>query len=128
MAEITRFMPPPEARMPPFALAVRHGGTLYISGIAPRDAQGHVPPGDFAAQFALCIAQLRATLDEGGSDMRHLLKVNVLLTRATDVPEMNRLYAEAFPADALPARTTSVVVALPVPDFLLEIEAIAAIP
>ena len=41
---------------------------------------------------------------------------------------MNRLYAEAFPADALPARTTCVVAALPMPGFLLEIECVAAIP
>ena len=39
----------------------------------------------------------------------------------------NRLYAAAFPAAHLPARTTCVVAALPVPDFLLEIECVVAL-
>ena len=51
----------------------------------------------------------------------------VLLTRAGDIREMNTLYAAAFPAAHLPARTTCVVAALPVPEFLLEIECIAAL-
>ncbi len=59
--------------------------------------------------------------------MTRILKTSVLLVRATDVAEMSRLYAAAFPAGHLPARTTSVVAALPVPDFLLEIEAIVAV-
>jgi enamine deaminase RidA (YjgF/YER057c/UK114 family) len=86
-----------------------------------------VPEGDFAAQFAIVIDHLKRAVTEGGSNMRSILKANVLLTRAGDVAEMNRLYAEAFPADALPARTTCVVSALPIPAFLLEIEVIAAV-
>lgn len=129
MSDIQRFMPPASGpAYPPLALAVRHGNTLYVSGIGPRDEQGRIPAGDFAAQFGLVVGQLRKVLADAGTDMRHILKVNVLLTRATDVPEMNRLYAEAFPADARPARTTCVVTALPLPDFLLEIECVAAIP
>ncbi|MGK7868666.1 RidA family protein [Falsiroseomonas sp. E2-1-a20] len=127
MPEISRFMPPAGGRQyPPFAISVRHGATLYVSGIGPMGPDG-VPEGDFAAQFALVIAHLKRAVEEGGSNMRSILKANVLLTRASDVAEMNRLYAEAFPADALPARTTCVVVALPVPAFLLEIECIAAV-
>ncbi len=56
-----------------------------------------------------------------------MLRTTVCLTRAGDLAEMNRLYAAAFAPDALPARTTAVVVALPVPGFLLEIEAVAAL-
>jgi enamine deaminase RidA (YjgF/YER057c/UK114 family) len=127
MPEISRFMPPAGGRKyPPFAIAVRHGPTLYVSGIGPMGPDG-VPKDDFAAQFALVIGHLKRALEEGGSNMRSILKANVLLTRASDVAEMNRLYAEAFPADALPARTTCVVAALPVPEFLLEIECIAAV-
>jgi enamine deaminase RidA (YjgF/YER057c/UK114 family) len=129
MPEIKRFMPPAGgAAFPPFALAVRHGQTLYVSGLGPRDAAGRIPAGDFAAQFGIVLAQLARVLEAAGTDMRHLLKVNVLLTRTGDIAEMNRLYAAAFPADALPARTTCVVAALPMPDFLLEIECVAAIP
>jgi 2-iminobutanoate/2-iminopropanoate deaminase len=129
MPEIQRFMPPADGpEFPPLALAVRHGQTLYVSGIPALGKDGSVPVGDFGAQFALVIAHLRRILLEAGTDMRHILKANVLLTREGDVAEMNRLYAETFPADALPARTTCVVSALPRPEFLLEIECVAAIP
>ena len=127
MPEISRFMPPAGGRQyPPFALSVRHGATLYVSGIGPMGPDG-VPRDDFAAQFAIVIGHLTRALEEGESNMRSILKANVLLTREGDLAEMNRLYAAAFPADALPARTTCVVSALPVPDFLLEIEVIAAV-
>lgn len=127
MPEISRFMPPSGGRQyPPFALSVRHGATLYVSGIGPMGPDG-VPKGDFAAQFAIVLGHLQRALEQGDSNMKSILKANVLLTRESDVAEMNRLYAAAFPADALPARTTCVVAALPVPDFLLEIECIAAV-
>ena len=103
-----------------------HAGTLYVSGLGPMLPDGKVPAG-FAAQFACVMDHMRRVLADAGTDMTRILKCNVLLTRATDVAEMNRLYAAAFPADNLPARTTCVVAALPVPDFLLEIECIAAI-
>ncbi|WP_439549620.1 RidA family protein [Falsiroseomonas sp.] len=126
MPEITRFMPPQGGRKyPPFAQSVRHGPTLYVSGIGPMGPDG-VPEG-FEAQFALVMQHLKRALKEAGSDMQNILKANVLLTRIEDVGLMNRLYAEAFPADHLPARTTCVVAALPIPEFLLEIECIAAV-
>ena len=128
MSPITRFATPPGGRsFPPFSMAVRHGDTLYVSGLGPVDLQGHIARGDFAAQFAQVMANLHVVLADAGTDMSRILKTSVLLTRATDVPEMNRLYTAAFLAGHLPARTTSVVAALPVPDFLLEIEAIAAL-
>lgn len=128
MQDIIRFATPAGGRaFPPFSMAVRHGGTLYISGLGPVDLQGKIARGDFAAQFAQVIENLKAVLAEAGADMTRILKTSVLLTRATDVAEMNKLYAAAFPAEHLPARTTSVVAALPVPDFLLEIEAIVAV-
>jgi enamine deaminase RidA (YjgF/YER057c/UK114 family) len=128
MQTITRYATPTGGRpFPPFSMAVRHGGTLYVSGLGPLDIKGNIPRGDFAAQFAQVIENLKMVLADAGADMTRILKTSVLLVRATDVPEMNRLYTAAFPAEHLPARTTSVVSALPVPDFLLEIEAFVAV-
>jgi 2-iminobutanoate/2-iminopropanoate deaminase len=128
MQTITRYATPAGGRaFPPFSMAVRHGGTLYVSGLGPLDVQGRIARGDFAAQFAQVIENLKVVLADADADMTRILKTSVLLVRATDVPEMNRLYASAFPAEHLPARTTSVVSALPVPDFLLEIEAFVAV-
>ncbi|MCW8084984.1 RidA family protein [Sabulicella glaciei] len=128
MAEITRYATPKGGRpFPPFSMAVRHGDTLYVSGLGPVDAQGNIARDDFAAQFRQVVENLHAILAEAGTEITRVLKTSVLLVRATDVEEMNRLYRAAFPASHLPARTTSVVSALPVPEFLLEIEAIVAV-
>ena len=55
------------------------------------------------------------------------VKVNVLLTRASDVATMNVLYASAFGPAPYPARTTCVVQALPNPAMLIEIEGVASL-
>ena len=56
-----------------------------------------------------------------------LVKVNVLLTRASDVGPMNALYAGAFGPPPYPAGTTCVVQALPNPAQLIEIECVASL-
>jgi 2-iminobutanoate/2-iminopropanoate deaminase len=121
---ITHIPPPPGVKAPPLSFGARAGDLLFISGIPGFDANGALPDG-FEAQFANVVTSFRRVLDEGGATMRDLVKVNVLLTRATDVATMNRLYAEAFGPAPYPARTTCVVVALPDPKMLIEIEGVA---
>jgi 2-iminobutanoate/2-iminopropanoate deaminase len=128
MADIQRFAPPDDGRaFPPLSLAVRHGRTLYVCGVGPIAPGGAIAAGDFPAQFAEVMRGLQAVLAEAGTDLTRVLKTTVLLTRSEDIRTMNRLYAAAFPAAHLPARTTCVVAALPVPQFLLEIECVAAL-
>ena len=121
---IKHFAPPPGVKAPPLSFAARTGDLLYISGIPGFDAQGALPDG-FEAQFANVVTNIRRVLDEAGASFRDLVKLNVLLTRATDVATMNRLYAEVFGPAPYPARTTCVVVALPDPRMLIEIEGVA---
>lgn len=119
------FPPAEPARMPPLSMAVRSGGLLFVSGIGPHDEHWQIAKDDFPAQMRAVLATLDRVLAEAGTDRSRLVKVNVLLTRAADVAEMNRLYAAWLGAPPYPARTTAVVSALPVPEFLLEIEAVA---
>ena len=121
---IKHFAPPPGVKAPPLSFAARTGDLLYVSGIPGFDAQGALPDG-FEAQFANVVTNIRRVLDEAGASFRDLVKLNVLLTRAIDVATMNRLYAEVFGPAPYPARTTCVVVALPDPRMLIEIEGVA---
>ena len=123
---ITHFAPPPGIKSPPLSFATRTGDLLFISGIPGFDGNGALPEG-FEAQFANVITNFTRVLSEAGATMRHLVKVNVLLTRASDVATMNRLYAEAFGPAPYPARTTCVVQALPDPKMLIEIEGVASL-
>ncbi len=120
------FPPPPGIKAPPLSFATRIGDLLFLSGIPGFDAQGALPD-EFEAQFGNVVTNITRVLDEAGATFRDLVKVNVLLTRASDVVAMNRLYAAAFGPAPYPARTTCVVQALPDPKMLIEIEAVAAI-
>ncbi|MGJ4930379.1 RidA family protein [Bradyrhizobium sp. HKCCYLS2038] len=117
---------PPHIKAPPLSFGTRVGDLLFISGIPGFDAQGNLPD-EFDAQFANVVTNFTRVLTEGGATLRHLVKVNVLLTRAADVAVMNRLYAAAFGPAPYPARTTCVVLALPDPKMLIEIEGVASI-
>ena len=123
---IQHFATPPNVKAPPLSFATRVGDLLFISGIPGFDADGKLPDG-FEAQFANVVVNIKRVLDEAGASMRDLAKVNVLLTRASDVAPMNALYAGAFGPAPYPARTTCVVQALPDPKMLIEIEAVASL-
>jgi 2-iminobutanoate/2-iminopropanoate deaminase len=123
---IQHFPPPPGIKSPPLSFAARVGNLLFISGIPGFDANGALPDG-FDAQFANVVTNIKRVLDEAGATFRDVVKFNVLLTRASDVAVMNRLYAEAFGPAPYPARTTCVVVALPDPKMLIEIEGVASL-
>jgi enamine deaminase RidA (YjgF/YER057c/UK114 family) len=112
-------------KTPPLSVAARAGDLLFVSGTPGYHPDGSIDEGDFGKQFDHAVAALRRILERGGASMRSLVKVNMLLTRAQDVAEMNRRYAEAFGPAPYPARTTCVVAALPDPRMLLEIECVA---
>jgi 2-iminobutanoate/2-iminopropanoate deaminase len=126
MSEIKHFPPPAGLKAPPLSFAARVGDLLYISGIPGFDEKRELPDG-FEAQFKNVVTNIKRVLDEAGGSFRDLVKVNVLLTRASDVATMNALYAGAFGPPPYPARTTCVVQALPDPKMLIEIEGVASL-
>src|SRR5947199_33131 len=100
-----------------FAVHLRHS-RIRCSGRAA---------GRFRGAVVNVVTNIRRVLDEAGATFRDLVKVNVLLTRAADVADMNALYASAFGPPPYPARTTCVVAALPDPKMLIEIEGVASL-
>src|SRR5437764_7277253 len=123
---IKHFPPPAGIKAPPLSFATRVGDLLFVSGIPGFDDKGALPEG-FEAQFGFVVKNIKRVLDEAGATLRDLVKVNVLLTRASDVAAMNALYAGAFGPAPYPARTTCVVQALPDPKMLIEIEGVASL-
>jgi 2-iminobutanoate/2-iminopropanoate deaminase len=126
MSKIQHFPPPAGIKAPPLSFAARTGDLLFISGIPGFDEHGTLPE-TFEAQFGNVVKNIRRVLEQAGAGFRDLVKVNVLLTRASDVAPMNALYAGAFGPAPYPARTTCVVHALPDPRMLIEIEAVASL-
>ena len=123
---IQHFAPPSHIKAPPLSFAAKVGDLLFVSGIPGFDDNGGLPDG-FEAQFGFVIKNIARILDEAGATFRDLVKVNVLLTRASDVAPMNKLYVVAFGPAPFPARTTCVVQALPDPKMLIEIECVVSV-
>jgi 2-iminobutanoate/2-iminopropanoate deaminase len=126
MAPIKHFPPPAGIKAPPLSFATRVGDLLFVSGIPGFDDKGALPE-SFEAQFGFVVKNWKRVLDEAGATFADLVKVNVLLTRASDVATMNALYAGAFGPPPYPARTTCVVQALPDPKMLIEIEGVVSL-
>ena len=106
----------------PVSSAVKVGKSIFVSGMPAFDANGKLAVGDFPAQMKQVMDNLTGILKAAGADWSRVVKTNVLLMRASDFAEMNRIYGSYFAGGKYPARTTAIVAGLPHPDFLLEIE------
>lgn len=106
----------------PVSPAVRAGKLVFVSGTPAFDAAGNLAVGNFPAQMKQAMDNVTDVLKSAGTRWERVVKVNVILVRPGDFAEMNRIYASYFLDGRYPARTTTVVSALPQPDFLLEIE------
>ncbi|MGB3072336.1 MAG: RidA family protein [Ottowia sp.] len=110
----------------PHAHAVKTGNLVFVSGCPAYYGEMQLAKGDFSAQMRQCMTNLQNILEDAGSSLAQVVKVNVFLDRRADFDEMNEIYREFFGNDPAtwPARTT-VEARLPRKDFLLEIECVA---
>ncbi|HUP33335.1 MAG TPA: Rid family detoxifying hydrolase [Gaiellaceae bacterium] len=110
----------------PYNQAVKAAGLVFVAGqlgLAPGGKE--MVGADAAAQTEQVMQNLRAILEEAGSDLDRLVKTTVFLQNLDDFAAMNEVYA-AHVGDHPPARSTVEVAKLP-SGALVEIEAIAAL-
>ncbi len=115
------------AAIGPYSQAIRTGDTVYVAGqggLVPETMQIAGPT--VAAQTAQTLRNIATILEAAGSDLAHVVKVNVLLTDISTFAEMNEIYRTFFPVDP-PARMTYAVRDLPL-GVLVEIDAVAVMP
>ena len=98
--------------------------TLHISGQVGVDRSGNVLQGA-EAQLDQIWRNILAILQSQGMGPEHIVKVNTFLTRKEDIAASRQARQRAL-GDARPASTLLVVAGLASPDYLAEIEAIAA--
>ena len=100
-------------------------GMLYLSGHAAISESGAlVGVGDFDAQAQATFESLQRTLQAGGSDLSHVMKVTIYLTDMTHFEKIVALREQWFTAP-YPADTIVEVSSLALPELMIEIEAIA---
>lgn len=97
---------------------------LLVSGTPGLSSIG-VLPVDITGQAEIAWAHVMDLLQRARMDKHDLVKVTHYLTRASDIPDYVKVRSR-FLGDARPASMMLIVPGLVRPEFLLEIEAVAA--
>jgi len=121
MPPIVETSTPPHTPSPigPYNHVAKVGPFISIGGTAGVDpATGRLAGNDVASQTSQILRSFAIMLESVGSDLAHVLHVNVFLLTVTDFDEMNRAYSEGM-GDHRPARTVVAVKELPKPGVLL---------
>ncbi len=109
----------------PFSEAVRVGRMLYLSGQIGLVERGKLAPGGITGETRQAMENIKATLEQYGSSLDHVVKVTVMLADINEWAEMNKVYLTYF-TQHLPARSALGVSGL-VLGARVEIECIAVI-
>ncbi|KAJ3895136.1 Endoribonuclease L-PSP [Lentinula edodes] len=121
------FTPQANPVLPVFSQAVISKGTIYVSGNIGCDKDMKIV-GDIKAQTRAALENIAIVLKAAGSGLDSIVKANIYLTNmARDFGPMNKVYAEFFDKDKMPARTCIGVAALPM-GANFEMECTAEIP
>ena len=114
------------AALGPYSQAIQVGNMLFLSGQVPIDpATGAVVEGGIQEQARQSLSNLKAILNEAGTNMGAVVKTTVFLKNMDDFAAMNEVYAQFF-QQPYPARSAVQVAKLP-KDVLVEVEAIAVL-
>jgi enamine deaminase RidA (YjgF/YER057c/UK114 family) len=124
---------PPELGTPPGysqIVDIRASRIIFIAGQTALDRDGNlVGQNDFAAQAAQVFRNLAMALQARGCDAANLVKLTVFLTDMDNLGayrDARNLFFASVAPPAAPAVTLVEVSKLYGPDFMIEIEAIAA--
>lgn len=131
MAKITRINPDNISK--PFSnyshVVTAEGATkiVFCAGQVAADVSGKVlPPDDFDAQARMVMDNLTKALAAGGAKLSDVTKVTIYIVNPHDVPKARGILANYFPGNP-PGSTLCILRGLANPNFLVEVEAIAAV-
>lgn len=97
---------------------------LYTSGTPGLETSGELP-GDITGQAEIAWKHIRHVLEQADMTMHDLVKVTQYLTRAEDIPAYAKVRKQQL-GEARPASMLLVIDQLVRPEFLVEVEVIAA--
>jgi enamine deaminase RidA (YjgF/YER057c/UK114 family) len=134
MAEIKIFNPDGLAKPPgtyTHIARAKNAEIVFIAGQVPSDTSGKtVGKDNFEAQCAQVFANIHTALRSVGGDWKNVVQFTSYLTRAQDAADFRawrgREFAKMFPGGA-PPNTLLIITRLADPDYLLEVQTVAAI-
>lgn len=112
---------PPNTPKPigPYSHIAKVGTFITIGGTAGvNPATGQLAGDDVASQTRQILDSFTVMLESVGSDLKHVVHINIFLKNMSDFEEMNQAYIEKM-GDYRPARTVIGVSELPKPGVLL---------
>ncbi len=115
-------------KTPPISMATVYNGLVYVAGqVGFKPGTTEVAGADIKSQCRQTMANVDAVLKAAGTSKDRLIRCNVYLTQVErDFGALNECYTQWL-GDHKPARST-VGVALALPQLLVEIDCIAALP
>jgi 2-aminomuconate deaminase len=115
----------PRGRFPHYR---RAGDFIFVSGTSSRRPDDTIDGvGDIEVQTRAVLNNVASILREAGAELSNAVEICTYLVNMAQFDAYNRVYGEFFDYDG-PARTTVAVAALPHPDLLIEIKAVAYAP
>ena len=100
---------------------------VFCAGQVAADIDGKVmPPDSFEDQAKMVMKNLKNALAAGGAKLSDVTKITIYICNPHDVPKARGILFDYF-GDHPPASTLCILRGLANPNFLLEIEAIAAV-
>ena len=110
-----------------YSHALKVGNLLFLAGQVGQDAEGNlVGEGDMAAQTRQALKNITALLEAAGATWDNVVKLNNFITDMSQLSAVTRVRKE-FIKEPYPVSTIVEVKSLARPEFLVEIEAIAAL-
>jgi 2-iminobutanoate/2-iminopropanoate deaminase len=101
---------------------------IYVSGQIANDLEGRlVGPGDLRAQTRQVFENLKAILEANRATFADVVKIGTYVTTLDDFAGVREVRSEYLTAEP-PASTAVQVVALVVPDALIEVDLVAVVP
>ena len=115
------------------AVTVSCGKMLFIAGQVGIDENNQlVGPGDFNAQMVQVFKNLGNILDSAGASFENVTKFTTYLVRSQDMEDFyhkrKEIFSEIYSDGRYPPNTLVVIDQLARKEWLIEIEAIAALP
>lgn len=130
MATIQGFCPSGVYDPPTYTQAIKVTGAqtlLFISGQVAYEKDGSaMHRGDFKAQAREAFRAIKTIVEGAGGSLANIVKLNTYVTDIRYRPDLVQARQEFFPGKT-PASTLIAVPALAHPDWMIEIEAIAAL-
>jgi len=110
-----------------YSHAAKAGNTLYIAGQIAQDVDGNVVgDGDFEAQVRQVYTNLKTIMEEAGGSLQNIVKMTTFLTHYNYIEIFRSVRNEYF-SKPYPPNTLLIIESLALPDYMIEVEAIAVL-